>query len=294
MIRSMTGFGKGTSKGKAGDITAEIKTLNHKSLGISCTPFNDFFLLDEKVAKVLGKKIFRGKVFVKISRESAAGQKSVQKITVNEDKAAKYLAKIKKIQKKLGVKGEIRIQDIINFPGIVEVKVEKKKENLWPDINKALNKALIQLMEYRSKEGVRLAKDFNKRLITIKKNLVTVKKAEKQCVSEYRKKLTASIREMAIKPDIDKGKLETEVALFARNCDIAEEVTRLESNITAYKDTMKNKETYAGKKLDFIAQEMQREVNTIGAKSSDHRISKAVIEMKSEIEKIREQIKNIE
>ncbi|MFC1480013.1 YicC/YloC family endoribonuclease [Candidatus Omnitrophota bacterium] len=294
MIRSMTGFGKGEQKCPYGKITVEIKTLNHKTLNITCNPFNGFFLLEERMNKVFQGKVFRGKVFVRITRESADSQKNLRKIEVNEDVARDYLKKIKKMQKNLGIGGHLQIQDLITFPGVTESSAERKEEEIWPYIKNATQKALKSLVRYRQKEGQCLAVDFNKRLRSIKESIREIKKYEKQSVSDYRRKMVKSIRKIAESAELDKGRLETEVALFARNCDVAEEVTRLAGHVTAYKDAMKKVKTDVGKKLDFIAQEMQREANTIGAKSSYFRISKAVIELKSEIEKIREQIRNIE
>ncbi len=294
MIKSMTGFGKSTEKSPYGTITAEIKTLNYKNLSVTCNPFNGLFLLEEKIKKLFEGKIFRGKVLVRITAEGKSGQKSLQRIEVNESVAREYLRKIRKAQKNLGVKGEIQIRDLIEFPGVVESGVDKKQEQVWPYVRKALEKALNKLIAYRRSEGIRLAGDFNGRLREIKKKLREISGYGKQSVAGYRKKLVRSIRDIAENVELDKNRLETEVALFSRNCDIAEEITRLEGHLAAYRDAMNKVKTDVGKKLDFIAQEMQREANTIGAKSSDFRISKAVIEVKSEIEKMREQIKNIE
>ena len=294
MIRSMTGFGKCSKKTPYGEITAEIKTLNHKSLSVTCNPLNGFFLLEEKVRKILEKQLYRGKAFVRITRESVPGQKSLCKIQVNENVAAEYAKKIKKAQKELGVKGDLEIRDIIGFPGVIETSVERKSENkLWSYIAEALEEALDSLVGFREKEGLGLAKDFKARIAYIKKNIREIKRYEKQSVAAFRKKLAQTIKELTEEAP-EKEKLETEVAAFAKNCDIAEEITRMEGHLEAYADIVDGTETDIGKKLDFIAQEMQREANTIGAKSSDFRISNAVIEVKSEIEKMREQIRNVE
>jgi uncharacterized protein (TIGR00255 family) len=294
MIKSMTGFGKSAERSPYGKITAEIKTLNYKHLSVTCNPFNGLFLLEEKIKKLFEGKIFRGKALVRITAEGGSGERNLQRIEVNENIAREYLRKIKKAQKNLGVKGEIQIRDLIEFPGVVESSTDKSEEQVWPYVRKALEKALDKVIVYRKSEGSRLAKDFNKRLGRVKKKIQEINEYGKQSVAGYRKKLVQSIRDIAENVELDKNRLETEVALFSKNCDIAEEITRLKGHITAYRDAMNKTKTDVGKKLDFIAQEMQREANTIGAKSSDFRISKAIIEVKSEIEKMREQIKNIE
>lgn len=294
MIKSMTGFGKGTQQSPYGKITAEVKTLNHKHRSIACNPFNGFFLLEEKVKDVFAGKIHRGKVFVRISKEGPGVKKSEKTVEISEPAAKEYLRKIKRLQKKIGIKGELEIKDILSFPGVIDSSAGKNEEALWPYIKKALGKAIKKLVDYRKAEGKCLEKDFTARLKKIKSSLESIKKYGKQGVSEYRNKLVKSIQEIAQDTELDKGRLETEVALFARNCDIAEEITRLQGHLAAYKNAMSKVKTDVGKKLDFIAQEMQREANTIGSKSSNLKITKAVIEIKSEIEKMREQIKNIE
>lgn len=294
MIRSMTGFGKGTEKSPYGKISAEIKTLNHKSLSITCNPFNGLFLLEEKLNGVFDGKVLRGKVFVKITDEAGEGEKCLHKVEINEKTASEYLKKIKKMQKKLNIKGEVAIQDLLTLPGVLENKMEKEEEEIWQYVRKSLEKAIQRLIKYREDEGKRLEKDFKKRLQKIETNLNQVKKHGKQSVDNYRKKLVQSIGDIAKSAALDKGRLETEVALFAKNSDVTEETTRLEGHLMEYKKTMSTAKVEAGKKLDFIAQEMQREANTIGAKSNSFEVSKAVIEIKSEIEKLREQIKNIE
>ncbi|MFH1798418.1 MAG: YicC/YloC family endoribonuclease [Candidatus Omnitrophota bacterium] len=294
MIRSMTGFGKASEKSPYGRIIVEIKTLNHKSLSILCTSFDGFFLMEEKITKVLEKEIVRGKTFIKISREDMAKQKMSQKIEVNKQLAAEYIKKIKSLQKELGLAGEVEIQWLIDLPGVLKCEAEQKEDILWPYIRKAMEKALVKTVSYRKSEGIRLSRDFNSRLRKIQADLDKIKKYDVQSVDKYRKKLISSVKEASKKIEPDRGRIETEVAVFARNCDIAEEITRLTGHLREYKKEIDNIGTDAGKKMDFIAQEMQREANTIGAKASDFRISKAVINIKSEIEKIREQVKNIE
>lgn len=294
MIRSMTGFGKASVKSPYGTVTVELKTLNNKSLSISCTPYNGLFNLEEDIKGVLEKKIYRGKVFAKIAVENASKQKNFRRIEVNEAAAGEYLSKLKKMQKNLSIKGDIQIGDIMNLPGVIEAAGNKNEENLWPHIKKATEQALLRLVEYRESEGKRLARDFKTRLDLVAKALKEIKRYEKQSVASYRNKLVKSIREISENAEMDRKRMDEEVALFARNCDIAEEVTRLQGHIDAYRETISKATHDVGKKLDFVAQEMHREANTIGSKASDFRISNAVIDIKSEIDRMREQIKNIE
>jgi uncharacterized protein (TIGR00255 family) len=290
----MTGFGKGEQTSSLGKITVEIKSLNHKNLSITCTPFDGIFFLEEKVKKILEKHLYRGKIFIKIASEKKAPPGSFQKININEKMAKEYLKKIMKLQKTLNVKGAVTINDIIQLPGIIENDNEQNSGNTWSCVEKALNKAVKSLLKYRLSEGKALAADLLMRGREIEKNLKLIKHYEKNSIIEYRKKIKLSFKSLPHNEEAIKNKLEEEVAIFARNCDIAEEITRLSGHLAEFRKTARNAESYAGKKLDFIAQEMQREINTIGAKAASFDISKAVIEVKSEIEKMREQLRNIE
>ncbi len=293
MLRSMTGFGRGTEKTPYGAITVEVKSLNHKSLSINCAPFNGLFLVEEKLKGIIDKKLARGKVFVRINREASGESKSLQTVEINEKTAKELLGKIKKVQKSLKVAGDIEIKDLLSFPGVVETTSTNTDDKLWKYIREALLTAVDSLIRYREKEGKLLMQDFKKRLATISRNVNKIKKYEKQTASEFKKELKKKIK-ATTGSAVDKSKLEDEVALFARNCDIAEEITRISGHVKTYLSAMSSAKKEAGKKLDFVAQEMQREANTIGAKSSNFELSQAVIEVKSEIEKMREQIKNVE
>lgn len=293
MIRSMTGFGRGTVKTPYGEITAEIKTLNHKSLSINCAPFNGLFLVEEKLKDIVNKKISRGKVFIRITREASGGSRSLQTVEINEKTAKDFLDRINKLKKNLKVPGEVEIKDLLALPGVVETSSSKKDNKLWVPLKQALTAATGSLVKYREKEGKVLAQDFKKRLGAISKSVTQIAKYEKRSVSDFKKELKKKMKEMTGEP-ADRTKIEDEVALFARNCDIAEEITRIKGHIKAYLSAMAGTKKEVGKKLDFIAQEMQREANTMGAKSSSFELSQSVIEVKSQIEKLREQIKNVE
>jgi uncharacterized protein (TIGR00255 family) len=291
---SMTGFGKASEKSPYGKIVAEIKTLNHKSLSIACSPFNGFFLLEEKIKDIFEGKVHRGKAFVRISREFKGEHKPLKHTEINKNAAKEFLKQVRDIQRSLKLGGEIGIRELISLPGIVETATEESEDKVWPYMEKALIRAVDRLVKFRKAEGKTLAKDFQKRLAKLKKLNGEIARYSKESAEEFKKKLVDSVVKIKNGPDVDKGRIETEVALFARNTDVTEEVIRLGGHIASYLETIRSREEEAGKKLDFIAQEMQREANTIGSKSADIRMSRAVIEIKSEIEKMREQIKNIE
>jgi uncharacterized protein (TIGR00255 family) len=292
-IKSMTGFGQGSVLSPFGAINVELKTLNHKHLSVNCAPFEDFFLLEERVKEVVEKKIIRGRVFVKISKDDSEKGAAARGIKINKKIAKDYINNIKNLQKELALKGELKVQDILAYPGVIEEAEGMDEKTVWPYIKRATETALDNLMRYREEEGAQLSKDFNDRLDKIQKSIDGIKKYEKQSVEAYKKKL-ADLSRAVTNQEMDIARLEEEVALFARNHDISEEIIRLTNHVNAYCQVLEKEHDDVGKKLDFIAQEMHREANTIGAKASDYRISNAVIGIKSEIEKIREQLKNIE
>ncbi|MBF0494797.1 MAG: YicC family protein [Candidatus Omnitrophica bacterium] len=294
-IKSMTGFGAGSVQTPYGAITAEIKTLNHKHLSIASTPFEGIFLLEERLREVIEKRVLRGKVFVKIVRDAANQERPIKEVFINDNLVSVYLKKFREMQKKYSLDGNLKISDIINLPGVIEQDKDNREETMWPHIKKATLIALDELMCYRVKEGEKLAKDLAKRVTLMNTALENIKKYAKESIEEYRGKISAKMSEAADnKRNTDNVRIEEEVALFARNCDISEEVVRLGNHIEAYEECLKKVKCDVGKKLDFIAQEMHREINTIGAKANDYRIANLVIEIKSEIEKSREQLKNIE
>lgn len=293
-MKSMTGFGKAAEKSPYGKIIAEIKTLNHKSLSIACSPFNGFFLLEEKIKDIFEGKVHRGKVFVRINREVKGDHKPLKHTEINKAAAREFLKQVKSVQKSLGLGGEIGIKELLALPGIVETASEEGEDKIWPYMERAIIRAAERLVKFRKAEGKRLAKDFQERLARLKKINGEIAKYSAESIEEFRKKLTETIHAVKNGGELDKGRIEAEVALFARNTDVTEEIIRLGGHIVSYVEAIRSEEEEAGKKLDFIAQEMQREANTIGSKSADIRMSRAVIEIKSEIEKMREQIKNIE
>ena len=292
MIRSMTGFGKGALKTKKGTFTVEVRTLNHKFLEITPKLSNGLALFDERVKSLVKNKVKRGKVYLNLTHDMT--EDTSTNITVDEKLAKKYLNKLEKLKKKLNLGGAITLPEVISFPGVINYKLmEKDIAKFWPYIKEATEKALKNLIKDREKEGSSLFIDLTKRARKIKNIGSGIKKNATHDVHNYKRRLQGRIKELSGGYTIDKGRLEVEVALFAKNSDITEELTRLASHIRNFTRTIK-KSGEVGKKLDFISQELHREINTVGSKSSGFNISKGVIEVKTEIEKIREQLKNIE
>jgi len=292
MIRSMTGFGNGKIKTKYGALTVDIKTVNHKFLEITCKLPNSISLFEDKVKGVLQKDLKRGKAYLNLTYDGVTPHS--ESLYLDLGLARNYYNKLKELKRVLHIEGEIALNDIVTYPGVMNHRVsEKNISKLWPSVQKAVNMASLRLIKDREREGADLARDIQKRLVKMKKNLAKVKSKAHSNLKNYKKKLEQRIREISGIQPMNNDRLEMEVALFAKNSDITEELTRLSSHVTNV-EAILVKGGEAGKKIDFVAQEMHREANTIGSKSSDYSISRAVIEVKSEIEKIREQIKNIE
>ncbi len=292
MIHSMTGFGRGRSRGAFGVFTAELKTLNHKFLEITYKLPNSLAIFDDRVKELINKSVARGKVYLNLTHEETGEASALAYI--DHKIASSYYKKLKKLKKELSAEGEIKFSDIIAFPGVINYKpASKNTEKMWPFVQEAVLKALKKLVRDREKEGSFLIKDVDKRLGKIKRIVQSIKDESVSNIKEYKKRLSQRIKELSGGYRVDKERLAVEVALFAKNTDITEELTRLANHIKNFTQTMRKKGE-VGKKLDFISQELHREINTVGSKSSGFNISKGVIEAKTEIEKIREQLKNIE
>jgi len=292
MIRSMTGFGKGEAVFKDGKISVEIKTVNHKFFDASVRLPSSISGFEDPIKEMLQKKIQRGKLYLNIACDAALLKSNT--ISINYKIAKNYRDELLRLAKTLSLKGDVCLTDIIALPGVVNNEAaEENVTKLWPRVKVALDNALHSLVIDREKEGKALCIDIEKRAKKINDMLRVIKSRAHLNVEEYRKNFAKRVKDLAAGRAIDKGRLEIETAVFAKNCDISEEITRLDNHLSNLRKAITGKGEI-GKKLDFIAQELHRETNTIGSKANDFPISKNVIEIKGEIEKIREQAKNLE
>lgn len=292
MIKSMTGFGRAQAGFRNGKITIEIKTVNHKFFDLSAKLPESMAPLEEKVKELIQKKVKRGKINLNLSYDGVAWKD--ERVSINKKLAKNYYGAMLELKKHLGLEDAIKMPEIMALPGVINYSTaERGSAGLWPKIKKAVDGALDMLMSDREKEGRSIYLDMDKRVKNIRKMVSIIRNGAHLNIDEYRKKFADRIKDLTNGREIDMGRLEMEVAIYAKNSDISEEITRLESHLVNFQKTMKGSDE-VGKKLDFIAQELHREINTVGSKASDYRISKNVIEVKSEIEKIREQVKNLE
>lgn len=292
MIKSMTGYGRGESSGKFGVFRVEIKSVNNKFFDMNSKLPNGLFIFEDRIREYVQKRIKRGRVHLSMNYED--GAKRTKKIALDKELASFLLKEIRKFKKVENLKGEIDINQIIAFPGVLSYSDSMADvHKLWKNLKVIMDKALDNLDKSRAREGHNLSKDLLLRIKKIKKHIDVIEKRSNINIGHYKNEFSKRIKELSGGIEMDKGRLEQEVAIYAKNCDITEELTRIKSHLNNFEKSLSTGGE-KGKTLDFIAQELMREANTMGAKSSDFQISNHVIKIKGEIEKIREQVKNIE
>ncbi len=292
MIRSMTGYGRGENEANERKAIVEIKSVNHRYNDISIKLPRTINYLEDKIRKTLMAKIFRGKTDVYITFDTFSSDDIA--IEVNEHLAEAYIDKINYLRDKYDLDGNDTLSLVAKFPDVIKVeKVDEDEDVIWSTLLPALEEALNRFISMRETEGNALAGDILKKADSIEKLVGAVKERSPLVVEEYKEKLRARINEILGSIEIDEDRLAVEVAVFADRGCIDEEITRLYSHIEQLRSIFREG-GLIGRKLDFLIQEMNRESNTIASKSNDITITKATIELKSEIEKIREQIQNIE
>lgn len=292
MIKSMTGYGRGESLSEDRKFTVEIKSVNHRYNDISIKLPRSMIFLEDKIRKTVSKSISRGKTDVYIGFETLSKDDICVKL--NETLAQAYVEKLDILKDKFDLDGKDTLSLVAKFPDVITVeKVQSEEDVIWDALYPALDEALKRFIEMRSVEGEALKQDIVKKADNIKLLVDGIKERAPFVVLDYKEKLTARLKELMDMVEIDEQRIATEVAIFADRGCIDEEITRLESHIVQLLDIL-SKGGLVGRKLDFLIQEMNRESNTIASKSNDISITNSAIELKSEIEKIREQIQNIE
>lgn len=292
MILSMTGFGRAQKVLNGRDITVEIKSVNSRFFEYSSRMPRSCSFLDDKLKKLLNESISRGKVELSLSVQSIDAQDTV--VEPNLEMARGYLEAIRQMSVTLGVPNDVTAMSLARMPDIFTIrKAEKDEEQFWQDVREVAQQAVENFLAMRAAEGVKLREDVLSRLDTLEQYVGTVEESSAVRVQKYTEKLYARLKAVLEDRTVDDARVLTEAALFADKTAVDEETVRLRSHIAQYRD-MLSMASPIGKKLDFLTQELNRETNTIGSKCSDVAITRVVVEMKGEIEKIREQIQNIE
>lgn len=293
MIKSMTGFGRCEVQEESRKFTVEMKSVNHRYLDANIRMPKKLNFFETAIRSLLKQSVQRGKVDIFITYEDLSEQQVSLKY--NEVLAAEYLSYFEKMQEKFSLENDIRVSTLSRYPEVLTMEEQAvDEEELWKGLKKALDGAIRQFVETRTSEGEHLREDLIEKLDNMLKLVGCIEERSPQIIAEYRDRLETKVKELLADTQIEDSRIAAEVVIFADKICTDEEVVRLRSHIVHMKDTLVSDDSGIGRKLDFIAQEMNREANTILSKANDLEISNIGIELKTEIEKVREQIQNIE
>lgn len=294
----MTGYGRAQKIINGRDILVEVRSVNHRYYEYSSRIPRAYSYIDEKLKALLKSAISRGKAEVSVTINNIEGKDTV--IAVNKDVAEGYVNALRSLNQQMGTDGvcwledDIKLSKLLKMPDIFTIqKAPDDEEQVWADVAEVASEAIAKFVDMRTTEGERLFADVNSKADLILEMVGKVEELSPQTVENYRSRLYKKLSEVLESKNIDEQRILTEAAIFSEKIAVDEETVRLRSHIAQLKE-MLVKEEAIGRKLDFIVQEMNREVNTIGSKAQDLNITKIVVDMKAEIEKIREQIQNIE
>ena len=290
----MTGYGRGDCARDGFKVTVELSSVNRKQSEISLNLPREMEMLEAPMRDLINRQVARGRVTVRVAVHAAAG-KSTARMHLNLPLAKAYARELDRLAKLLKLSGPLTLDLIVRAPGVLQTDEElAEAKNLWPAVEKALNQALAALVKMRSREGAHLAHDLSTRVNVMRRCAERVQKQAPQSAERYRMQLVERIKNAGLPaPPGDDERLLKEVVFFADRSDISEELTRLQSHFQQFDDCVKSGEP-VGRLLDFLAQEMNREINTIGSKANDALISREVVTLKAELEKFREQAQNVE
>ncbi len=289
----MTGYGRGECVKDGFKFTVELNSVNRKQNDVSINLPKELAELEPRIRDAINAQLSRGRINVIVSYHRGAG-KAEEQIELDVAMAKAYYRAIQKLQKQIKLDGSLTLDTILRAPGVLKlVESTVDAEEIWPGVETALQKALVKMIRMREREGKFLAADLSRRLDAIAMGVEMICKAAPVAVKRYREQLHARLNEAGLNMPLDDERLVKEVVIFADRCDITEELTRLKSHLSQFHLQLRADEP-VGRTLDFLAQEMNREINTIGSKANAAEISQQVVKMKAELEKIREQVQNIE
>ena len=292
MIKSMTGFGRSTYENEGREYIVEIKSVNNRFNDVNIKMPRNLNYLEDKIRKQILNNISRGKVEVSIqlNNNSDLGKK----INLNTDIAKKYIEEIKKLTQETSIIDNINIMDVAKFPDVLNIRIDEEAEEvIQKELFTALEGAINSFLDMRQKEGSKIKVDLENRIEVIKQKIEQISSISAGLVDEYIVKLETRIKELLKTDVVDQTRLAQEVVIYSDKCSVEEEITRLKSHISQFLNLL-NENIAIGKKLDFLIQEMNRETNTIGSKANNLEITNLVVDIKTELENVREQIQNIE
>ena len=292
MLRSMTGYGRGKYEKESREYIVEIKSVNNRYSDISIKMPKSISFLEDTVKKLISSSIARGKVevFINYTNNSEKGRD----IQINTELAKRYIEEIRKLADETNINSNIEVIDIMNMPDVLNTKLDEEDENIIKEeLTKSVEEAIKNFINMREIEGEKIKQDLGHRINKISEIIEKINAISTGLVQEYIVKLEKRINEL-LKPNVvDEARLAQEVVIYSDKCSIEEELTRLKSHISQFLNLLNSKEA-SGKKIDFLIQEMNRETNTIGSKANNLEITNYVVDIKTELENVREQIQNIE
>lgn len=292
MLKSMTGYGREEAVVGAKKITVEIKSVNHRFSDYNIKVPRQYGFLEDRMRRKISESVARGKIDVYVSIEACGEADKV--ITINKELAKNYLAELRALGEELGIEDDITLSRLTVFSDIFKAEPKRDdEEELWAAVSGVADGALGAFIAMREREGGRIEADLRSRINYMHSLSEKIDERSPQIVAEYQEKLYAKINELLEGRDIDDARILTEVGIFADKVAVNEELVRLTSHYAEFENIIDSGEP-AGRRLDFLIQEINREVNTVGSKASDLETAKLVVTLKGEIEKLREQIQNIE
>jgi uncharacterized protein (TIGR00255 family) len=292
MANSMTGYGRCQESLNGRVITVEIKAVNHRYFEFSCRVPRAYGFLEERLKKLVQASVSRGKVDVYVSITQSEGPDV--SVSLNEPMLRSYLAALRRMSEEYGVTDDISVSLLARNTDLFQVlRQDEDAEEIWRDVSGTAGRALDAFLAMRAEEGANLTQDLLARIDSIVATLPQIEEASRRTCEVYRENLTAMLKELLGSVPLDEGRVITEVALYADRINVTEEVVRLRSHAAALAELLRSNAP-SGRKMDFLLQEMNREINTIGSKSQIREIAMLVVENKAELEKIREQVQNLE
>lgn len=292
MVKSMTGYGGSRQIIDNREISVEIRSVNHRYFELNCRTPREMAFLEEKIKSVVKERVFRGKIDIFVNVGVDENEEAV--VTVNHSLAGGYIKALREVAVKYELSDDISVSSLARYNDIFKVtKPQADEEKLWNNVKIVLDDAIDKFVAMRQAEGEKLYEDITGRCETILNLVGDVEQRSPETVTEYRNKLLDRMNEVLSGATVDEQRILTEAAIFADKVAVAEETVRLRSHFDQFYKILKS-EGSVGRKIDFILQEMNREANTIGSKVQDAQLAHIVVDIKAELEKIREQVQNIE
>jgi uncharacterized protein (TIGR00255 family) len=292
-MKSMTGYGCGESAGNGLKLSVEVSSVNRKQSEISVNLPRELEVLEAQIRDEINRHISRGRLTVRVTLHDLES-KGPTRVHINESLARSYARELSRLAKELKLPDAVSLELLARAPGVLQMDGDvPDAEDFWPAVKRALDKAMAVLIRMRAREGAHLAKDLTLRMAIMRKSAAAIARQAPKVAERYRRQLVERISSAGLDATLDEERLLKEVVYFADRSDISEELTRLQSHFVQFDDCLKSGEP-VGRTLDFLAQEMNREVNTIGSKANDSVISREVVVLKAELERFREQAQNVE